>query len=94
FDSVGVTQTNGSRRISWKGGEGPRLTGGKVWFRGTYHGKDARLFYSTDGETYTDTGRTVELKFAKWKGARPAVFNYGPNGGIADVNYIRYALGK
>ncbi len=94
FDAVGVTQTNGVRRISWNGGEGPMLSGTEAWFRGAYHGKDARLYYSTDGKTYTDTGLAVELKFAKWKGARPTVFNYGPDGGIADVDYVRYTLEK
>ena len=94
FESVGVTQRTTARRITWRDNEGPELTGNDIWFRGTYHGKNARLFYSTNGETYTDTSQAVELKFGKWKGARPAVFNYGPNGGIADVDYIRYTLGK
>jgi beta-xylosidase len=94
FDWVGVTQSNGVRRITWESGEGPVLGGKEVWFRGTYQGKEARLFYSLDGGHYTDTGQAVELKFGKWKGARPALFCFGPNGGAVDVDFVKYNLEK
>ena len=68
------------------------LDGKDVWFRGTYHGKNARLLYSTDGRHYTDTGLAVELKFREWKGARLALFCFGSNGGVADVDYVKYNL--
>jgi hypothetical protein len=74
--------------------EDPVFRGKDVWFRGTYHGKDARLRYSLDGEHYTDTGRAAELKFGKWKGARPALFCFGPNGGAVDVDFVKYNLEK
>lgn len=94
FDWVGVTQSDGVRRITWANSEGRVLNGAYVWFRGNYQGKDARLLYSSDGEHYTDTGQAVELKFGKWKGARLALFCYGPNGGTADVDFVKYDLGK
>jgi beta-xylosidase/rhamnogalacturonyl hydrolase YesR len=94
FDWVGVTEIDGVRRIAWNGGEGPTLPGGDVWLRGTVSGPAARLLYSLDGKTYTDRGAAVELKFAKWKGARMALFSYGPNPGIADVDDIQYTLGE
>jgi beta-xylosidase len=94
FAWVGVTQTGGVRRIAWLQGEGPALTGAEVWLRGVYDGDRARLLYSLDGRTYADTGVAVTLKFAKWKGARPAVFCYGPHGGSVDVDYVRYDLGN
>jgi beta-xylosidase len=94
FDWVGVTQSNGVRQISWDGGEGPVLNGKVVWLRGSYHGKDARLLYSTDGGHFTDTGLAVELKFGKWKGARLALFCYGSNAGVADVDFVKYNVGK
>jgi hypothetical protein len=65
-----------------------------VWFRGTYHGKNARLFYSLDSMQYTDTGLAIELKFGKWKGARLALFCLGPNGGTADVDFVSHRLEK
>jgi len=92
FDGVGVTQSNGMRRITWNGGDGPVVDGKDVWFRGTYRGKDARLLYSTDGGHYIDTGLAVELKFGKWKGARLALFCFGPNSGSADVDFVKYNL--
>ena len=92
FDWVGVTRRDGAGRIEWSGGEGPVVPGGDVWLRGAVSGPTARLLYSLDGKTYTDTGVAVELKFAKWKGARMAVFCYGSNPGMADVDYIRYTL--
>ena len=52
------------------------------------------MFYSLDGVQYTDTGLAVELKFGKWKGARPALFCFGPNGGTVDVDFVRYNLEK
>jgi beta-xylosidase len=94
FNWVGVTQSNRVRRITWEGGDGPVLDGNDVWFRGIYHGKDARLLYSTDGEHFTDTGLAVELKFGEWKGARLALFCFGPNGGVADVDFVKYSLEK
>lgn len=94
FDRVGVIQTNGVRRVAWNNGTGPIPDGKYVWFRGAYHGKDARLFYSLDGEHYIDTGLAVELKFAKWKGARLALFCFGPNGGSVDVDFLKYSLEK
>jgi beta-xylosidase len=94
FQWVGVAQSNGVQRITWERGEGPIVDGKEVWFRGTYHGKDARLLYSLDGEHYIDTGQAVELKFGKWKGARLALFCFGPNGGVADVDFVKYNLGK
>ncbi len=92
FDWVGVTPSNDVCRVAWEGGTGPVLKNNNVWFRGTYHGKEARLFFSTDGEHYTDTGLAVELNFGDWKGARLALFCYGPNGGMADVDFVKYGL--
>jgi len=94
FDWVGVTQSNSVCRITWERGIGPVLNNKEVWFRGAYRGKDARLLYSLDGEHYTDTGLAVELKFGKWKGARLALFSFGPNGGAADVDFVKYNLEK
>lgn len=93
FDWVGVTQAHGVRRVAWNGGEGPECNRRELWLRGQYQGNAARLFYSLDGTTYTDTGAKVELKFGKWKGARIAVFCYGPESGVVDVDFVRYTLG-
>ncbi len=92
FSWVGVAQTDGERRVVWTGGEGPPLAGDEIWLRGTYVGPKARLFYSRDGRTFVDTEVDATLKFAKWKGARPAVYCYGPNGGSVDVDYVHYEL--
>ena len=92
FDWVGVTQTGRTRRIAWTRGEGPEWSGGDLWLRGTYTGGVARLLYSSDGKTYTDTGAAVALKFGQWKGARLAVYCFGPNGGAVDLNYLHYTL--
>ncbi len=51
-----------------------------------YDGAVARLLYSTDGEHFVDTGVAVTLKFGQWKGARVALFAYGPGGGVADLD--------
>jgi beta-xylosidase len=92
FAWVGLEQDGGGRRIAWEGGTGPSLPGGNVWLRGTYDGETAHLLYSLDGRTYADTGVPVKLNFAKWKGARLAVFCHGPNGGSVDVDFVRYEL--
>jgi len=54
----------------------------------------ARLSYSFEGETFVDTGCDVRLRFAKWKGARMAVYCFGPNGGWIDVDYLRFTHGS
>lgn len=93
FGWVGVAQVNGARRIAWHSGDGPALAAGDVWLRGTYEGDAARLWFSLDGKTFTDTGAKVQLKFSQWKGARFGVFSFGSSGSV-DVDYIRYDYGK
>jgi beta-xylosidase len=94
FAWVGVSQEQGVRKIAWEGGVGPEIKGELVWLRGTHDGDAARLWYSLDGRTYTDTGGAVQLKFANWKGARLGVFCFGANGGAVDVDYVRYRCGN
>ena len=53
----------------------------------------ARLSYSFDGSAFVDTGSEVRLRFGKWKGARMAVYCFGPNGGWIDVDYLRFTHG-
>ena len=92
FGWVGVAMQGGVRRIAWDGGEGPALTGDAVWLRGRYVGDAARLEYSLDGRSYTDTGAAFTLKFAHWKGARVGLFCYGRRGSV-DVDSVRYRYG-
>jgi beta-xylosidase len=94
FGWVGVEQTNGLRHIAWPSGQGPEVpSDGIVWLRGTYEGSTAHLFYSTDGQSFTDTGAAVTLRFDQWKGARIALYSYG-DGGSADFDYFHYTYGK
>jgi beta-xylosidase len=93
FGWVGVGQEHGVRRIMWEQGEGPALKGKSVWLRGISVGETDRLFYSLDGRAYVDTGKTFRLFFRFWKGARIAVFSFGPGGGSADFDYVRYRYG-
>ncbi|HWA29425.1 MAG TPA: glycoside hydrolase 43 family protein [Lacunisphaera sp.] len=65
-----------------------------VWLRGEYLGETARLAYSTDGKTFTDTGLEVKLRFSQWKGARLALYCYGPGGGAADFDFLRFTHGR
>ena len=93
FAWVGVSQENGVRKILWDDGEGPVLQGKEVWLRGVYRADIGTLRYSLDGKTYVDTGKTFRLFFRFWKGARIAIFSYGPGGGSADFDYVRYKYG-
>ena len=90
FGWVGVSQENGVRKIAWNDGEGPTVAGREAWLRGVASGDVARLFYSLDGRTFTETGKTFPLRFKSWKGSRIAIFSYGTNGGAADFDYVRY----
>ena len=90
FGWIGVGQENGRRKIMWENGEGPVLTGNEVWLRGINEGDSGRLLYSLNGTSYAETGTPFPIGFRKWKGGRIAVFSYGPNGGSADFDYIRY----
>jgi hypothetical protein len=94
FGWVGALQTAGVRRIAWENGTGPEIPAtGDVWLRGTNAGAAARLWYSLDGKTYTDTGAAVTLTFSQWKGARFGVFSVG-DAGLVDVDFVRYAYGQ
>jgi beta-xylosidase len=90
FGWVGVGQENGIRKVLWDQGEGPVLKGNNIWLRGINSGDTGRLFYSLDGKTYADTGMVFRMKFRFWKGSRISIFSYGPDGGSADFDYVRY----
>jgi beta-xylosidase len=90
FGWIGTGQDKGTRRIMWDQGEGPIMKSNEVWFRGIYDGDTGRLLYSLDGKSYIDTAKTFRLFFRFWKGARIAIFNFGPNGGSADFDYVHY----
>jgi len=93
FGWVGVGQENGIRKILWSQAEGPILKSGNVWLRGINSGNTGRLFYSLDGKSYVESGISFRLAFRFWKGARIALFSFGPNGGSADFDYVRYTYG-
>jgi beta-xylosidase len=90
FGWIGVGQNNGIRRIRWDQGEGTILKEKNVWLRGINLGDTGRLFYSLDDKEYFDTGITFRMFFRFWKGARIAIFSFGPNDGSADFDYVRY----
>lgn len=90
FGWIAVDQNNGIRKILWNDGEGQVLNGNHVWFRGVNEGDTGKLFYSLDGKNYVDTGAVFRLAFRFWKGSRISIFSYGPNGGSADFDYVRY----
>jgi hypothetical protein len=92
FGWVGVGMNAGRRRILWDQGEGPALAGDEVWLRGRYSGELARLEYSFDGRSWTDTGVPFTLAFAHWKGARFGIFCYGRRGRV-DVDSVSYRYG-
>jgi hypothetical protein len=54
---------------------------------------DCRFAYSLDGRTFTDAPSTFRMGFQSWKGGRPAVYSYGPNGGYVDADDFRYDYG-
>ncbi len=93
FGWVGVVQEKGVRRVRWFGGEGPTVQGKEVWLRGINSGDTGRVLYSLDGKSFVDPGDVFHLRFRFWKGARVAIFSYGPNGGAADFDYVRYRYG-
>jgi beta-xylosidase len=90
FGWVGVGYENGVRRILWDQEEGPEIKGSNVWLRGVNDGNIGELYYSLDGKTYAKAGKDFQLRFKHWKGSRISLFSYGPNGGAADFDYVRY----
>lgn len=91
FAPVGVVaDEDGAKRVYWSDGVGPVVTQDIVYFRGTYDGDRARVQYSFDGKTFGNVGDSITLKFGQWKGARVALFSYGPAGGHADFDAFDY----
>ncbi len=93
FGWVGVRQENGTRKIQSYRGDGLVLTGTQVWFRAVNSGDSGRLLYSVDGKRYVEIGDAFQLRFRFWKGARIAIFSFGPSGGAVDFDYVRYRYG-
>ncbi len=99
---VGVVREGEVRRFFWEApavagsttdpsaGRGPVVSGRAVWLRGVYDGAAARLLYSTDGTHFADTGASMTLRFGQWKGARVALFAYGPGDGVADFDAFEH----
>jgi beta-xylosidase len=77
-----VVQSAGLHQIAFfhgktEGVDGPELHVDSVQLRVTIHGDHAAYAYSLDdGKTFTGLGGEVEIRFAFWKGARPALFAY------------------
>jgi len=93
FNPVGlVVDADGTKRVFWSDGIGPVVTKDTVYFRGTYDGPVARVQYSFDGKTFGNVGDSIPLKFSQWKGARLALFSYGPVGGHADFDFFDYEV--
>jgi beta-xylosidase len=93
FGWIGIGQVNGVHKILWDQGEGPDFRDKYVWLRGVNNGDTGKLFYSLDGKKFVDAGTTFRMTFRHWKGSRIAIFSYGPNGGSADFDYVRYRYG-
>jgi beta-xylosidase len=94
FGWIGVKQEKGQRTLEWDHGIGPTLKGDSVWLRGTYQADQAHFAYSLDGKNFLDAGVSFRLGFANWKGSRPAVYSFGPDGGYVDVDFFHYRYGK
>lgn len=90
FSPIGVVRDGGALRMLGPAGTGERIAGELVWLRGEYEHDAARLLWSTDGANYHESGIAVRLKFGQWKGARVALFAYGPGGGVADFDDFFY----
>jgi hypothetical protein len=88
---VEADKANGACRVVWPDGTGPAIRNCRnLRLRGAYRQGEAKLLFSLDGKTSSDTGHRVLLHFAAWKGARFGVFRYGSNSGYVDVDYVRY----
>jgi beta-xylosidase len=79
---LGLVRENGHNRLTFssEGNEiyGPDIVGDQIQFRVSV-GEDqlARYAYSIDsGQTFTAFGEPAAMRFAWWKGARPAIFTY------------------
>jgi beta-xylosidase len=91
---IGVVGSGGSTRVtlSIDGVEtaGPVVTGATVQLRvDVAPDQTARYAYSLDdGRHFVPLGGAIPLaRFSWWKGSRPALFSYGPNGWI-DVDWF------
>jgi len=93
FGPVGVERTADGLRLFHGGGTGPTVEGSALWLRGSYLGDKARLSYSFDRRTFHEVGEEVTLNFKHWKGARIALFSYGPEAGAADFDNFDFAPG-
>lgn len=96
FAWAAAERTADGCRVAWTSGTSAALKECReLWLRGDYNQGEARLFYSSDGKSWTDTTQRIALRFGSWKGARIGVFSYGPlnqgsKPGYADVDYVRY----
>ncbi|MDP9175201.1 MAG: glycoside hydrolase 43 family protein [Planctomycetota bacterium] len=102
FGWVGVAQDKSQRHFMWDQTTGPAVAGDTVYLRGIYHNDIGRLYYSADGNVFSDSGQTFRLRFASWKGARVGVicFNQANDsgepasgGGTVDFDYFHYRYG-
>jgi beta-xylosidase len=91
FDWIGAQRSNGLLQIAWDGGTGATIPNKEIDLRGTYQNDRAQLLFSLDGKTFQDSHQSIHLKFACWKGARPAIFCFGPGNGWADFDFFRYS---
>ena len=92
FNGIGVVNHDGVRSLYWDDGPGPALAQDVVYLRAFYEGARARFQFSFDGRVFADLGAAVALKFGQWKGARIALYSFGPVGGHGDFDDFDYVI--
>ncbi len=72
------------------------FTGDTVYFRLEHRRDQARLLFSTDGESFTPAELPSQFAFFAWRGGRVGMFSYNEfkDGGIADFDWFRYQIGE
>ena len=61
-----------------------------IYEQGNGQTASGRYMYSLDGKKFESVPGTTTLSFQSWKGARIALYSYGPNPGAADFDSFHY----
>lgn len=95
--AIGITAENGRKYVEYRENDstlrGIPVTSRTIWLKTTW-GLDglAKFYYSTDGNNFSQFGRTYPMAWGHYRGDRIGIYNFNDysDTGLIDIDYLHY----
>ena len=97
YSSIGIIQESGIRSIMFdingSISKGRAIKGTDVWLKSIWgYDGNSKYFYSTNGKTFLQLGKSYRLKWGFYRGDRIGIYSYNSKAerGYIDADWFRY----